>query len=164
MVSRVAGHEFVKQCRRNICVQASHKAGSRTYEIRRHVLEIRGSIAPQRTRHYRLPGIVDVAESQTIVVREVVIHADQFFAPCGWCRYRLLKCGKLAYGETRNRRGNQRQKRGPDCGRRYRVPWKTRCAVRQVRAIGKGAQRVWAQIAEISAAFGVRRDRKSTRL
>ncbi len=45
VVRGVAGHELVEQCRRNIGIQASHKAAARADEVGIDVFEA-GAVAP----------------------------------------------------------------------------------------------------------------------
>jgi len=53
-------------------------------EVGLNVLEIGGTVA-QRGWYHRRPGVMDIPESQTVVVGQVVIDANEFFAPRGWC-------------------------------------------------------------------------------
>ena len=84
MVRGVAGHKFVKQCRGDIGVQPGHEAGSGTDEVGIDIFEA-GTIAPEGILGLGLPEIMDVAESQPMLIRKIVVDAHQFFAP-GFCK------------------------------------------------------------------------------
>ena len=83
VVCRVAGDEFIEQSRREIGVQAGDKAAARTDEICVDVFKA-GAISPKRILSLRLPRIVDVAEREAVLVINVVIDADEFFALGFW--------------------------------------------------------------------------------
>src|SRR5581483_4777989 len=81
VICGVARNEFVEQTRGNGASQASNHAHSGTGKE-----GLRGWEAgrvPDGTRLEGCPRIVDVAESQALVVGDVVIDPNQFFAPVG---------------------------------------------------------------------------------
>jgi len=86
MVGGVTGDELVQQGRREVGGEASHKTGAGAHEVGLNVVKT-AAIAPQRVGVDGFPGVVDVAESQTLGVREVVVHANQLFAPGGGQRF-----------------------------------------------------------------------------
>jgi len=61
VIRSVAGHEFIEQRWRDVCIQAGHKARAWADELGIDVLEA-GTIAPERILCLRLPGIMDVPE------------------------------------------------------------------------------------------------------
>src|ERR1700730_5088591 len=81
MIGRKAGHELIEQSRTKVGIQASNKARARTNEIGVDVVETLAAVAPQGIGDNSGPGIVDVAEGQALIIRKIVINADQFFAP-----------------------------------------------------------------------------------
>src|SRR5579862_8587229 len=104
MIRGVTGHKLIQQRRRDVGVQPCHKACAGTDEVRLNVLETGCTVAPKRIRNNRAPRIVDIPERKAVLVVDVVIDANQLFAPGGWCRYSLLECGKRGGAEGKPRR------------------------------------------------------------
>ena len=76
----IAGNKFIQKGGSDVGVQAGDEAGARSAEIGLHV-RIACAIAPEWIGMDGLPGIVDVAEGQAIVVGNVVVDANQLFPP-----------------------------------------------------------------------------------
>ena len=85
MVGGIAGDEFIEKGGGDVSVEAGHEARPRPDEIRLYALKLRRAVSPQGIRHNGAPGIVNVAEGQTVIVRKVVVDADQLFTPGGRC-------------------------------------------------------------------------------
>src|SRR5579864_6627920 len=88
VVGSVTCHELIQKGRGNVSVQTGHKARSGSNEACGDVLETRQvavRIRPPESAWYdRLPGVVDVAERQAVIVVDVVIETYQLFAPSSW--------------------------------------------------------------------------------
>src|ERR1035438_252804 len=132
MVGGVASHEFIQKSGCDIGRETRHETRARANKVGVDVVKAGGSHAPKRIGVNRRPGIVDIAERQTIVVGDVVVDADQLFAPSGGKRDRLgerRKSGIYAIGS-----GDQRLQRRTNCANRHRR------GIRNVRAIWSRAK------------------------
>ena len=145
MIGGIAGHELIQQRRRHIRGQARDEAGARANEVGIDVVEAGGSNAPERIGHYGLPGVVDVPEGQAIVVVDVVVDADQLFAPSGGKRDGLGERREAGIGGVWNR--DEGLERLTNRANRHC------CGIGNVRTVRAGTQ-----IRKITAAFGDRRD------
>src|SRR5690349_5530465 len=83
MIVRIAGDEFIEQGRRKIGSKSRHETCGGADEIGVRVIEGVAVLAPEGTLVDRSPSVVDIAEREALVIGEVVIHADQLFAPVG---------------------------------------------------------------------------------
>src|ERR1700737_557051 len=86
VIGGVTRHEFIEQCGSNVCIQPRDKACAWTHEACGDVLEARqtavGVVSPESVRHHSLPRVVDVAECESVIIRQIVVDAYKFFPPC----------------------------------------------------------------------------------
>src|SRR5208283_6058512 len=104
--------EFVEQSGRNGAGKACDYADSRSVESGLDGGE-RGGI-PNGPRLNRVPRIVDVAEGDAIVLVDIMVDTDEFFAPTRRQSYVRVVSRRTRLVDSTD--GNQRQQ-----GRRHRV-------------------------------------------
>ena len=169
MIGRIAGNEFVEQCRRDIRVQPGHEAGSGADEVGVDVLKA-GTIPPEGIFRLGLPGIMDVAERQAMIVGDVVVNADQFFPPGFRKRNGLYNRREPIVGQTGSGFRDKRQQSLPHRIDRRCVaregckscrPTRGRRAIRKISTSKRcSCSRTdsRAKIAKVAVALGIRGD------
>ncbi len=155
MVGGVAEYEFIQQSGRESRRQAGQHADARSGKGCLDGGEA-GGIGPQRNLLHGIPRVVDVVETDTFLVGNVVVEPQQFLAPVGGLGSDLVERslpGNEGIGEGSSRRRYQGQQGvyvGVAGTNRDLVSWIRSICVWIYRAIS------WTQVAnvgEISAAL-----------
>ena len=80
VVRGVAEYKLVQQRGRESSIQPGDQADAWAFECGLDRWKT-PSVRPEGDWNYRIPGIMDVAEGAAKLVREIVVHPDQFLSP-----------------------------------------------------------------------------------